>query len=125
MVEIVKNNPKVIGITGAMPDGTGLDILQKHFPKNYFDVGIAEEHGVTFAAGMATQGIIPVVAIYSTFLQRGFDQIIHDVALQKLHVVFVLDRAGLVGADGPTHHGVFDITYLTIDSWNGNYGSER
>jgi 1-deoxy-D-xylulose-5-phosphate synthase len=112
LVEIVKNNPKVIGITGAMPDGTGLDILQKHFPKNYFDVGIAEEHGVTFAAGMATQGIIPVVAIYSTFLQRGFDQIIHDVALQKLHVVFVLDRAGLVGADGPTHHGAFDITYL-------------
>ncbi len=114
LTEIVKNNPKVIGITGAMPDGTGLDILQKHFPKNYFDVGIAEEHGVTFAAGMATQGIIPVVAIYSTFLQRGFDQIIHDVALQKLHVVFVLDRAGLVGADGPTHHGVFDIAYLRL-----------
>lgn len=114
LVEIVKNNPKIIGITGAMPDGTGLDILQKHFPKNYFDVGIAEEHGVTFAAGMATQGIIPVVAIYSTFLQRGFDQIIHDVALQKLHVVFVLDRAGLVGADGPTHHGAFDISYLRM-----------
>lgn len=114
LVEIVKDNPKVIGITGAMPDGTGLDILQKHFPKNYFDVGIAEEHGVTFAAGMATQGIIPVVAIYSTFLQRGFDQIIHDVALQKLHVVFVLDRAGLVGADGPTHHGVFDLAYLRL-----------
>lgn len=114
LTEIVKNNPKVIGITGAMPDGTGLDILQKHFPKNYFDVGIAEEHGVTFAAGMATQGIIPVVAIYSTFLQRGFDQIIHDVALQKLHVVFVLDRAGLVGADGPTHHGVFDLAYLRL-----------
>lgn len=114
LTEIVKNNPKVIGITGAMPDGTGLDILQKHFPKNYFDVGIAEEHGVTFAAGMATQGIIPVVAIYSTFLQRSFDQIIHDVALQKLHVVFVLDRAGLVGADGPTHHGVFDLAYLRL-----------
>jgi 1-deoxy-D-xylulose-5-phosphate synthase len=114
LVEIVKNNPKVIGITGAMPDGTGLDILQKHCPKNYFDVGIAEEHGITFAAGMATQGIIPVVAIYSTFLQRGIDQIIHDVALQKLHVVFVMDRAGLVGADGPTHHGVFDITYLRM-----------
>ena len=114
LVEIVKSNSKVIGITGAMPDGTGLDHLQKHCPKNYFDVGIAEEHGVTFAAGMATQGIIPVVAIYSTFLQRGFDQIIHDIALQKLHVVFVMDRAGLVGADGPTHHGVFDISYLRM-----------
>ena len=114
LVEIVKSNSKVIGITGAMPDGTGLDHLQKHCPQNYFDVGIAEEHGVTFAAGMATQGIIPVVAIYSTFLQRGFDQIIHDIALQKLHVVFVMDRAGLVGADGPTHHGVFDISYLRM-----------
>lgn len=112
LVEIVKQNPKVVGITGAMPDGTGLDILQKECPKNYFDVGIAEEHAVTFAAGLATQGIIPVVAIYSTFLQRAFDQIIHDVALQKLHVVFVMDRAGLVGADGPTHHGSFDISYL-------------
>lgn len=112
LVEIVKENNKVIGITGAMPDGTGLDILQQNCPENYFDVGIAEEHAVTFAAGLATQGIIPVVAIYSTFLQRGFDQIIHDVALQKLHVVFVLDRAGLVGADGPTHHGTFDISYL-------------
>lgn len=114
LVEIVRENPKVVGITGAMPDGTGLDILQKNFPKNYFDVGIAEEHGVTFAAGLATQNIIPVVAIYSTFLQRGFDQIIHDIALQKLHVVFVLDRAGLVGADGPTHHGVFDLAYLRL-----------
>lgn len=114
LVEIVKMNPKVIGITGAMPDGTGLDHLQKHCPKNYFDVGIAEEHGVTFAAGMATLGIIPVVAIYSTFLQRAFDQIIHDIALQKLHVVFVMDRAGLVGADGPTHHGVFDLSYLRM-----------
>jgi 1-deoxy-D-xylulose-5-phosphate synthase len=114
LVEIVKNNPKVIGITGAMPDGTGLDYLQNACPKNYFDVGIAEEHGITFAAGMATQGIIPVVAIYSTFMQRGFDQIIHDIALQKLHVVFVMDRAGLVGADGPTHHGVFDLAYLRM-----------
>lgn len=114
LVEIVKQNSSVIGITGAMPDGTGLDYLQQHCPKNYFDVGIAEEHGVTFAAGMATQGIIPVVAIYSTFLQRGFDQIIHDIALQKLHVVFVMDRAGLVGADGPTHHGVFDLAYLRM-----------
>lgn len=114
LVEVAKNNPKVIGITAAMPDGTGLDILQKELPDRYYDVGIAEEHAVTFAAGMATQGIIPVVAIYSTFLQRGFDQIIHDVALQKLHVVFVLDRAGLVGADGPTHHGTFDLSYLRM-----------
>jgi 1-deoxy-D-xylulose-5-phosphate synthase len=83
-------------------------------PERYFDVGIAEEHAVTFAAGLATQGIIPVVAIYSTFLQRAFDQIIHDVALQKLHVVFILDRAGLVGADGPTHHGSFDLSYLRL-----------
>jgi 1-deoxy-D-xylulose-5-phosphate synthase len=97
-----------------MPDGTGLDILQAKYPKNFFDVGIAEEHAVTFSAGLATQGIIPVTAIYSTFLQRAFDQIIHDVAIQKLHVVFVLDRAGLVGADGPTHHGVFDLAYLRL-----------
>jgi len=114
MVEIIEQNPKVVGITAAMPDGTGLDILKEKIPQNYYDVGIAEEHAVTFAAGLATQGITPVVAIYSTFLQRAFDQIIHDVALQKLHVVFVLDRAGLVGADGPTHHGTFDLAYLRI-----------
>lgn len=114
LVEIAKENEKVVGITAAMPDGTGMDYLQKEFPSRYYDVGIAEEHAVTFAAGLATQGVIPVVAIYSTFLQRGFDQIIHDVALQKLHVVFVLDRAGLVGADGPTHHGSFDLSYLRL-----------
>lgn len=114
LVEMAKMNPKVVGITAAMPDGTGLDILQKEMPERYYDVGIAEEHAVTFAAGLATQNVIPVVAIYSTFLQRGFDQIIHDVALQKLHVVFVLDRAGLVGADGPTHHGTFDLSYLRM-----------
>ena len=114
LTEIVKENPLIIGITAAMPDGTGLDILQKSFPKNYIDVGIAEEHAVTFAAGLATQGVIPVVAIYSTFLQRGIDQIIHDVGIQGLHVVFVLDRAGLVGSDGPTHHGTFDLTYLRL-----------
>jgi len=114
LVEIINDNKKVVGITAAMPDGTGLDILKKSHPENYFDVGIAEEHAVTFSAGLATQGIIPVVAIYSTFLQRGFDQIIHDVSLQKLHVVFVLDRAGLVGADGPTHHGTFDLAYLRL-----------
>lgn len=114
LVEIIKNNPKVVGITAAMPDGTGLDVVQKAFPNNYYDVGIAEEHAVTFSAGLATQGIIPVVAIYSTFMQRAIDQIIHDVSLQHLHVVFVLDRAGLVGADGPTHHGAFDLSYLRL-----------
>ncbi len=114
LVEIVKRNPKVVGITAAMPDGTGLNILQEKCPDNYYDVGIAEEHGVTFSAGLATQGVIPVVAIYSTFLQRAIDQIVHDIALQKLHVVFVLDRAGLVGADGPTHHGTLDLTYLRM-----------
>lgn len=112
MVEICKQNPKVVGITAAMPDGTGLDILQKSIPEKFFDVGIAEQHAVTFAAGMATEGYIPVVAIYSTFLQRAFDQIIHDVALQNLHVVFVMDRGGLVGADGPTHHGALDLSFL-------------
>ncbi len=114
LVEIVRDNPNVVGITGAMPDGTGLDFLQKKYPGNYFDVGIAEEHAITFAAGLATQNIIPVIAVYSTFLQRAFDQIIHDVGIQKLHVVFALDRAGLVGADGPTHHGAFDLTYLRL-----------
>lgn len=112
LVEIVKQNPKVVGITAAMPDGTGLNRLKEECPNNYYDVGIAEEHAVTFSAGLATQGITPVVSVYSTFLQRGIDQIIHDVALQKLHVVFVMDRAGLVGADGPTHHGAFDLSYL-------------
>ena len=114
LVEIVEKNKKVFGITCAMPDGTGMDHLLKAFPENYVDAGIAEEHAVTFSAGLATQNVIPVVAIYSTFLQRGFDQIVHDVALQHLHVVFVLDRAGLVGADGPTHHGAFDLTYLRL-----------
>jgi 1-deoxy-D-xylulose-5-phosphate synthase len=95
-----------------MPSGTGLDLFRPHFPKRYFDVGIAEEHAVVFAAGMATQGYRPVCAIYSTFLQRAFDPIVHDVCLQKLPVVFCMDRAGLSGDDGPTHHGLFDIGYL-------------
>jgi 1-deoxy-D-xylulose-5-phosphate synthase len=112
MVEICKENEKVVGITAAMPDGTGLDILQKAYPDKFFDVGIAEQHAVTFAAGMATEGFTPVVAIYSTFLQRAFDQIVHDVAIQKLPVIFVMDRAGLVGADGPTHHGALDLSYF-------------
>ncbi|CAN5436420.1 1-deoxy-D-xylulose-5-phosphate synthase [soil metagenome] len=112
MVEICSTNKKVVGITAAMPDGTGLDILQKHFPDKVYDVGIAEGHGVTFAAGLATQGIVPVVAIYSSFLQRAYDHIVHDCAIQHLHVVFALDRSGLVGSDGPTHHGVLDLGYL-------------
>lgn len=114
MVEIMATNPKVVGITAAMPDGTGLDIVQKTYPEKVYDVGIAEGHGVTFAAGLATQGIVPVVAMYSSFLQRAFDHIVHDVAIQHLHVVFALDRSGLVGADGPTHHGVLDFGYLRI-----------
>ena len=112
LVEICKENKKVVGITAAMPDGTGLDILQKEMPERYFDVGIAEQHAVTFAAGMATEGFTPVCAIYSSFLQRAYDQIIHDCAIQKLPVIFVLDRAGIVGADGPTHHGSLDLSYL-------------
>ncbi|HEX2788341.1 MAG TPA: 1-deoxy-D-xylulose-5-phosphate synthase [Ignavibacteria bacterium] len=114
LIELAKKDDKIIGITAAMPDGTGLNHLQKELPDRYFDVGIAEQHGVTFAAGLATEGFTPVCAIYSTFLQRAFDQIIHDVAIQKLPVVFVLDRGGLVGADGPTHHGSFDLSYLRL-----------
>jgi len=112
VVELAKKNEKIVGITAAMPDGTGLDILQKEIPERFFDVGIAEQHGVTFAAGIATQGYVPIVAIYSTFLQRAYDQIVHDISMQHLHVVLCLDRAGLVGADGPTHHGVLDLAYL-------------
>jgi 1-deoxy-D-xylulose-5-phosphate synthase len=112
MVDICATNPRVVGITAAMPDGTGLDILQKHAPDKVYDVGIAEGHGVTFAAGLATQGVVPVVAIYSSFLQRAYDHIVHDCAIQHLHVVFALDRSGVVGADGPTHHGVLDLAYM-------------
>lgn len=114
VVELAKANDKVVGITAAMPDGTGLNQLQAAMPERFFDVGIAEQHGVTFAAGLALQGYTPVVAIYSTFLQRAFDQIIHDVAIQNLNVVFALDRGGLVGADGHTHHGMFDLSYLRL-----------
>ncbi len=112
MVDICRMNPKVVGITAAMPDGTGLIHLNREMPERFFDVGIAEQHAVTFAAGMATEGYIPVAAIYSTFLQRAFDQVVHDCALQHLHVVFALDRAGVVGADGATHHGGLDLSYL-------------
>ncbi len=112
LVTICQQDPTVVGITAAMATGTGLDLLEKALPQQYFDVGIAEQHAVTMAAGMACEGLRPVVAIYSTFLQRAFDQIIHDVGIQKLPVTFVLDRAGLVGADGPTHQGQYDISYL-------------
>ncbi|ONG47869.1 1-deoxy-D-xylulose-5-phosphate synthase [Pseudoroseomonas deserti] len=105
-------DPRIVAVTAAMPSGTGLDAFQKRFPKRTFDVGIAEQHAVTFAAGMATEGMKPFVAIYSTFLQRAYDQVVHDVALQKLPVRFALDRAGLVGADGATHAGAYDIAYL-------------
>src|SRR6202041_3569981 len=112
LTKLATTNDKVVAITAAMPNGTALDLFRPHHPKRYFDVGIAEEHAVIFAAGMATQGFKPVCAIYSTFLQRAFDPIIHDVCLQKLPVVFCMDRAGLSGDDGPTHHGLFDISYL-------------
>src|ERR1041384_790258 len=112
LVRLAKENPKVVGITAAMGSGTGIDKLARELPRRTYDVGIAEQHAVTFAGGMATEGFIPVVAIYSTFLQRGYDEILHDVCLQNLHVVFALDRGGLVGADGPTHHGVFDFAYM-------------
>ena len=112
LVKICEQNPRVVGITAAMATGTGLDLLEKALPNQYFDVGIAEQHAVTMAAGMACEGIRPVVAIYSTFLQRAFDQLIHDVGIQNLPVTFVLDRAGIVGADGPTHQGQYDISYL-------------
>jgi len=112
LVEICRMDAKVVGITAAMGEGTGLIKLEQAMPEKFFDVGIAEGHAVTFAAGLACEGIIPVVAIYSSFLQRAFDHIVHDVAIQGLHVVFAIDRAGLVGADGPTHHGVLDLCYL-------------
>ncbi len=112
LVKIANKDERVVAITAAMPNGTGLDLFRPHHPKRYFDVGIAEEHAVVFAAGMATRGFRPFCAIYSTFLQRAFDPIVHDVALQKMPVVFCMDRAGLSGDDGPTHHGLFDISYL-------------
>jgi len=112
LVNECRRDPRVVGITAAMNSGTGLNILQKEMPERYFDVGIAEQQAILFAAGLALEGAKPVAAIYSTFLQRAFDQIVHDVCLQRLNVVFAMDRAGLVGDDGPTHHGVFDIAYL-------------
>jgi 1-deoxy-D-xylulose-5-phosphate synthase len=113
LIKHAENDTKIIGITGAMPSGTGLNLFEKKFPDRMFDVGIAEQHAVTFAAGLATEGYKPFAAIYSTFLQRAYDQVVHDVAIQSLPVRFAIDRAGLVGADGPTHAGSFDITYLS------------
>ncbi len=112
MCELMEKDKKIVALTAAMPDGTGVDKILEKFPERAFDVGIAEQHAVTFCAGMACEGLKPVAAIYSTFLQRGFDQIIHDVCLQNLNVTFAMDRAGIVGADGPTHHGLLDIAYL-------------
>ena len=112
LVKLCEQDPRVVGITAAMATGTGLDILEKALPDQYFDVGIAEQHAVTMAAGMACEGLRPVCAIYSTFLQRAYDQLIHDVGIQNLPVTFVMDRAGIVGADGPTHQGQYDISYL-------------
>ena len=114
LIELAKTDPKIVAVTAAMPEGTGLDKFAKTFPDRMFDVGIAEEHAVTFCGGMATQGMKPVAAIYSTFLQRAFDQVFHDVAIMDLPVVFALDRGGIAGADGPTHHGIYDMAYLRI-----------
>ncbi len=112
ILTLAEDNPKLLAITAAMPMGTGLKKFQERYPEQFFNVGIAEQHAVTFAAGLAKAGMIPCFAVYSTFLQRGFDQLLHDVALQKLHAVFCVDRCGPVGADGETHHGVFDLSYL-------------
>ena len=114
LLKEAEQDPRIVGITAAMPEGTGLDAFRDRYPRRYFDVGLAEQHAVTFAGGLACEGYRPVVAIYSTFLQRGYDQIEHDICLQNLPVTFCLDRAGLVGEDGPTHHGVFDYSYLRM-----------
>ena len=114
VLDLAEKNENICAVTAAMPDGTGLNNFKKTFPRRFFDVGIAEEHAVTFAAGLALGGMLPVVAVYSSFLQRGIDQIMHDVCMQNLHVIFALDRAGIVGADGETHHGCFDISYLSM-----------
>ena len=113
LIELAREDKKIVAITAAMPSGTGLNTFKKNYPKRFFDVGIAEEHAVTFAAGRAAQGMHPVFAVYSSFLQRGYDQVLHDVCIQKLPVFFCIDRSGLVGADGETHQGIFDISYLS------------
>jgi 1-deoxy-D-xylulose-5-phosphate synthase len=114
ILRLARENPKIIAVTAAMPEGTGLNLVANEFPERVFDVGICEQHAVTFAAGMATNGFIPIVAIYSTFLQRALDQIIHDVCIQNLPVIFAIDRGGIVGEDGKTHQGAFDLTYLSF-----------
>ena len=112
LVKIAEKNDKVVAITAAMCSGTGLSAYSKQFPERFFDVGIAEQHAVTFSAGLATSGLKPFFVVYSSFLQRAYDQVLHDVCIQKLNVVLCMDRGGLVGADGPTHHGVFDIAHF-------------
>jgi 1-deoxy-D-xylulose-5-phosphate synthase len=114
LLELAEMNDRIMGITPAMPTGSSLNIMMEKYPDRTFDVGIAEQHAVTFSAGLATQGFIPYCNIYSSFMQRAYDQVIHDVALQKLHVVFCLDRGGLVGTDGPTHHGSFDLSFMRL-----------
>ena len=113
MVREANKNKKLVAITAAMPSGTGLTFFSKVYPDRLFDVGIAEEHAVIFSGGLAMSGFVPVFAVYSTFLQRGYDQLIHDICIQNLHVVFAIDRAGVVGDDGETHQGIFDISYLS------------
>ena len=112
IIELAEMNAKIVGVTPAMPTGCSLNLMMAKMPERAFDVGIAEQHAVTFSAGMAASGLVPFCNIYSSFMQRAYDQVIHDVALQNLHVVFCLDRGGLVGEDGATHHGVFDLAYL-------------
>jgi 1-deoxy-D-xylulose-5-phosphate synthase len=112
MCELMAKDETIVALTAAMPDGTGVDRILEKFPERSYDVGIAEQHAITFCAGMACEGLKPVAAIYSTFLQRAFDQVVHDVCLQNLNVTIAMDRAGIVGADGPTHHGLLDISYL-------------
>jgi 1-deoxy-D-xylulose-5-phosphate synthase len=112
LVELARENEKIMGVTPAMPSGSSMNIMMREMPERAFDVGIAEQHAVTFSAGLATQGLIPFCNIYSTFMQRAYDQVVHDVCLQGLHVVFCMDRAGFAGADGPTHHGAYDIAYM-------------
>ena len=123
LIKEAAKDDKIVAVTAAMPSGTGIDVFGKEFPARTFDVGIAEQHAVTFAAGMATEGYKPFCAIYSTFLQRAYDQVVHDVAIQNLPVRFALDRAGLVGADGATHAGSFDVAYLGLPAEHGGHGS--
>ena len=113
MIKLGQRNENVVAITAAMPDGTGLKRFRNVYPERFFDVGIAEQHAVTFAAGLAAGGLKPIVAIYSSFLQRAYDQVLHDVCIQNLPVVFAIDRAGLVGSDGETHQGIFDLSFLS------------